>query len=167
MKELLDEDAFDPKKLFDKKEYNTLIIGREGFTESQNGIANLLESLFEQNLSREKSEEIFKLLKEANAGDMLVQTIKDSENNEQKATLTAACWESGLDFSKQFLFFVDLACSDHFQLALEALTVVEYNETVPDQSVLKDALNIAKSKTSKQTHLQSQLQEHLQALLDS
>ena len=166
MKELLDEDAFDPKKLFDKKEYNTLLIGRDGFTENQNGIADLLESLFEQNLSREKSEAIFKLLKEANAGNMLVQTIKDCENEEQKAILTAACWESGLDFSKQFLFFVDLACSNHFQLALEALTVVEYNETVPDDAVINDALALVKSKSSLQSELQRKLLEHLQALLE-
>lgn len=35
IEELLDDDALDPKKLFNEEEYSTLIIGREGFNKNK------------------------------------------------------------------------------------------------------------------------------------
>lgn len=157
MKELLNEEEFDPKKLFDKKEYNTLIIGREGFTKGENDIADVLESLFEKDLTREMREAIFAQLKEMNAVDMLVSTIKETKDKEQQALLTEACWESGLDFKEHYLFFVELACTDHFQLAHEAMTVLEYNETRPSPEILKIALNMVNASKSSQQVLLDEL----------
>jgi hypothetical protein len=150
MKELLNEEEFDPKKLFDKNEYNTLIIGREGFTKGENDIADVLESLFEKDITRAMREAIFAQLKEMNAVDMLVNTIKVTKSREQQAILTEACWESGLDFKDQYLFFVELACTDHFQLAHEAITVLEYNETRPTEAVMKKALEMVNASESSQ-----------------
>ena len=65
IKELLDEDAFDPKKLFDEEEYSTLIIAREGFSKKDNTAADLLEGLLEKGITRQEREAIFLKLKES------------------------------------------------------------------------------------------------------
>ena len=70
--ELLDDDAFDPKKLFNQDEYSTLLIKREGFSKSQNSTADLLEGLLKQNITRSESEIIFSKLKEVNAGKLIL-----------------------------------------------------------------------------------------------
>lgn len=147
--ELLDDDAFDPKKLFNEEEYSTLLIKREGFSKSQNSSADLLEGLLEPNITRAESEEIFSKLKDANAVEMMIDAITCAERIEEKTVLTAACWESGLDFTNQFLFFVELACSDDFKLAMEALTVAENVEGTIDENTLSKALEIAQNTKSK------------------
>lgn len=145
IKELLDDEEFDPKKLFNEEEYSTLIINREGFNKKQNTNADLVEGLLDKGISREESEEIFKKLKDSNSQRLLIDSIRSAERTSEKAVLTAACWESGLDFTNDFLFFVELACSDDFQLSMEALTVVEYCEGMIDEATLTKALEIAQS----------------------
>ena len=157
--ELLDEDAFDPKKLFNEQEYSTLIIDRGGFNKKQNNEADLLEALLEPNVTRTESEEIFSKLKETNAQPLMVNGIKSAQRIEEKTILTAACWECGLDFSKDFLFFVELACDDDFKLAMEALTVVENCDGVIDEPTLTKALEITQQAKSKNTELISALMD--------
>jgi len=161
LNELLDEDALDPKKLFDEKEYNTLIIDRGGFSKKENNTADLLESLLEKNITRVESEEIFSKLKEMNAQKLLVDAIRNAERIEEKIILTATCWECGLDFSDDFIFFVELSCHENFQLAMEALTVVEYNDSELTKELLNDALDIAKNTKSKNTHLINDLVQNI------
>jgi hypothetical protein len=163
IKELLDEDeAFDSKKLFDEKEYSTLIINREGFNKKENNVADLLESLLEKQ-SRQESEEIFKKLKEANAQKMMVDAIKAASMNNEKTLLTAACWETGLDFSDYFLSFVELATNDDFQVALEALSVVESCEGTIAESTLANALEIAQNSKSRNPTLVNDLIENIKS----
>jgi hypothetical protein len=161
IKELLDEDAFDPEKLFNEKEYSTLIINRDGFSKKENSTADLIESLLEKEISREESEEIFSKLKATANPAMLVDAIKNSHRIEEKTKLVAAAWECGLDFSAYFLFFVDLACHDDFQLALEALSVVESTEVLPSHDLAVHALEIAKTAKSKNPQLVSDLIHNL------
>lgn len=147
MKEVNDDEGLDPQKLFNRKDYNTLIIGREGFSVNQNNIADLLESLFQKETPRSKKEELFAALKSAQATDMLVETIQKTENIKQKIVLTAACWESGLDFSKHFLFFTELACHENYELAFEAFTVIDNEEgTVSQDTILKAIEFVKKTK---------------------
>lgn len=164
VKELLDDDTFDPKKLFDEKKYNTLIINREGFSKKDNDVADLIQSLLEKNISRTESEEIFLTLKEKNAQDILVNAIKQSNNLLEKTKLVSACWESCLDFSNHFLFFVDLACNNDFALSMEALTVVENcEEPIINQEVLTQALVIVKNSNSPNTALIEDLKNNITA----
>jgi hypothetical protein len=151
--ELLDDDAFDPKKLFNEEEYSTLIIDRGGFNKKQNTEADLLEALLEPTITRAESEEIFSKLKETNAQPLMVNGIKFAQRMEEKTILTAACWECGLDFSKDILFFVELACDNDFKLAMDALTVVENCEGVIDEPTLTKALEIAQHTKSKNAAL--------------
>lgn len=151
IKELLDEENLDPKKLFDENEYSTLIVNRDGFNKKDNDIADLIESLLEKEISRQELEEIFKKLKDKNAHAILVESIKKAGKVSEKTKLVAACWETGLDFTSEFLFFVDLACQNDFALAMEALTVVENVEGIIQQTTLIKALEVAQQ--SKSEHL--------------
>lgn len=152
--ELLDEEENkDPKKYFDEKEYSTLIVDREGFTKQQNDTADLIETLLEKDLSRTESEDIFSRLKDLNAQKLLVDSIKSLKKDSAKAKLCSACWESGLDFTDHFVFFVELSCADDFMLAMEALTVVENIESNIAENTLVKALEIAQNTTSKNKEL--------------
>ncbi len=157
IKELLDEDAFDPKKLFDEKEYSTLIINREGFNKKENDSADLIEGLLEKEITRQESEAIFLKLKESNSVDLMVDAIKKAQRVSEKTILTAACWETGLDFTSHFLFFIEIACDDNFLLAMEGLTVVENIEGSIDESILTKALEIAQNSKSKNKELTNDL----------
>lgn len=151
--ELLDDGALDPKKLFDENEFSTLIVNREGFSKKQNGTADLVQALLSKKNTRQENEEIFSALKTANAQKLLVDTLQSAKKTADKITLTAACWESGLDFSPYYWVFVELACSDDFTLALEALTVVEHCEGPFEETKLKEALTIAQHTPSRHTTL--------------
>lgn len=145
IKELLDDENPDPKKFFNEKEYNTLIVDREGFSKKENDIADLIETLFSPDLTRQEAEEIFSKLKSHNAVKMLVDEISNTTKNSQKAKLCAACWESGLDFTQHFLFFTKLAVSEDFNLSMEAFTVVENIEGTISENELTKALEIAEN----------------------
>ena len=153
IKELLDEDAFDPKKLFNEEEYSTLIIAREGFSKKENNAADLIESLLEKEITRQESEAIFLKLKESNSVDVMVNAIKKAGRVDEKIILAAACWESCLDFTNHFLFFVELSCDDNFLLAMEGLTVVENCEGTIDEDTLTKALLFAQNTKSKNKEL--------------
>jgi hypothetical protein len=143
IKEFLDdEEPIDPKKFFDENEYSTLIIDRSGFNKKDNNIADLIESLLDKNVTRKESEDIFAKLKEASAQDLLVKTITTAERANEKSILAAACWESGLDFTSHFLFFVELALHEDFQLALEALSVVQNIEGKLNEETLNKAVDL-------------------------
>ncbi len=165
--ELLDEESLDPKKLFDENEYITLVIDREGFSKKENDIADLIEGLLLPEVTREQSEAIFKTLKEKNAQVLLVESIQAADSPDEKAKLTAACWECGLDFVNHFLFFATLACDAHFMLALEAYTVIEYTDATPNTDVLTQALSIVSNSKSPNTtiinDLKALIQERFQA----
>jgi len=149
IKELLDDENPDPKKFFDEKEYSTMLIGREGFSKNQNDSADLIETILGKNVSRKDAEEIFLKLKNLKAAKLLTDTIKSAKSDRDKSKLCAACWESGLDFTGNFLFFTELACSNDFALAMEALTVVENIEGVILESDLIKGMEIAQNAKSK------------------
>lgn len=161
--ELLEEDAFDPKKLFNEEEYSTLIIGREGFNKKENTSADLIEGLLEKNITREESEIIFSKLKESNSQKMIMEALAKAERVSEKTILAAACWECGLDFTPYFLDFVKLATHDDFQLALEALSVVESIEGVIEEKTLTKALQIAQSGEKSDANLIHDLIENIKS----
>jgi len=164
IKELLDDEEFDPKKLFNEEEYSTVIINREGFSRKDNTTADLIESLLDKEMSREEKEAVFAKLKDAKARQLLMSAITQATRTDDKVMLTAACWESGLDFTGDYYFFVDLACNDDFQLSLEALTVVENCDTV-DKNTLERSLERAKTGSQKNPELANDLMEDIRRRL--
>ncbi|MBL7931133.1 MAG: hypothetical protein JNL60_04505 [Bacteroidia bacterium] len=163
VEELLDEDALSPDKLFNEKEFSTLIIDREGFTRKENSTADLIQALLEKENSREEDETIFSKLKEANSQRVIVEAISSAGRMEDKIKLTAACWECGLDFTPYFLDFVALVMQPDFQLALEALSVVESIEGSLDEATLTRALKIAQTVKSDNKELVKDLIENIKS----
>lgn len=159
--ELLDDDALSPEKLFNEKEFSTLIIDREGFSKKENNTADLIGNLLERENTREEDETIFLKLKAANSQRVIVEAISSAGRMEDKIKLTAACWECGLDFTAYFLDFVALVVQPDFQLALEALSVVESIEGSLDEPTLTKALEIAQTVKSDNKELVEDLIENI------
>lgn len=143
--ELFDKEAFSQDKLFDENEFSTLIVNREGFSKKDNNRADLIEALLLPENTRKDNEELFSKLKEANAQALLVQSIGEAKNIEEKIKIASACWESGLDFTDYFLDFVALAMHHDFRLSLEALSVLESIDGVVDEATLNKAIEITET----------------------
>jgi hypothetical protein len=167
VKELLDDDALDPKKFFNEKEYSTLIINRDGFSKKENDAADLVMSVIDKDRNREESDQLFTALKEAKAGKLLVEAIRNTDSSEKKAKLISACWECGLDFRQDFLFFVELACHQDFQVALEALSVVENIDAKIDHEILAKAVDITRTSKKGQSELIAGLLHNLNERLNA
>lgn len=165
IEELLDDDAFDPKKLFNEEEYSTLFLDRDGFSKKENANADIIEALLNKKNTRAEKEALFAQLKELGAQDLLVSAIKSTQNVGLKVKLLEACWESGLDFSKYFLLFVEYACHSNFDIAFEALTVVENEEGTVEQSVLQQAILTAQNCKSNYNVLIEELIESIKSRL--
>ena len=145
----------DPAKLFDEKEYATLIIGGEDSTKKDIQNADLISIIVSYKATREEKDEALVKLKTNKANTILLSAIKKTKSLSQKALIIAACWETGLDFSKDYLFFIDLICSTDFTVSFEAFTVITemdaeiYNDTLlKSQGILKthmDTNNNAKT----------------------
>ncbi len=134
----------DPTKLFDEKEYSTIIIGSEGMSKKDTNNADLVTILISSRSSREEKDEALIQLKENNAQSFIINAISKTKKPEHKALIVASCWETGLDFSKDYLFFIDLICSSDFLVSFEALTVIQEMEAEIDKGTLQQALIILK-----------------------
>ena len=131
----------DPEKLFDEKEYATIIIGSEGMTKKDTNNADYITTLVSKNSTREEKDEALILLKENKAQPFMISAVTKTKNPVQKALLIAACWETGLDFSKNYDFFIDLICSDDFTVSFEAFTVIQEMEAEIDMAILNKSLD--------------------------
>jgi hypothetical protein len=134
----------DPEKLFDEKEYATIIIGSEGMSKKDTSNADYVTALVSSNSTREEKDEALKALKENNAQAFILNAITKTKNLGQKALLIAACWETGLDFSKDYLFFVELISSKDFTVSFEAFTVIQEMEAEIDKTTLQSSLALLK-----------------------
>jgi hypothetical protein len=132
----------DPAKLFDEKEYATIIIGSEGMSKKDTSNADYVTILVSASSSREEKDEALIALKENNAQDFMINAITKTKNLDRKALLIAACWETGLDFSKDYMVFIDLICHENFIVSFEAFTVIQEMDAEIDQLTLKKALEV-------------------------
>ena len=132
----------DPTKLFDENEYSTIIIGSEGMSKKDTQNADYVTALVSSKSSREEKDEALIALKENNAQAFILNAISKTKNLDQKALLIAACWETGLDFSKDYLVFINLIGHENFLVSFEAFTVIQEMEAEIDQSTLKAALDM-------------------------
>lgn len=134
----------DPEKLFDEKEYATIIIGSEGMSKKDISNADYVTVLVSSKSTREEKDEALKILKENNAQAFILNAITKTKNLGQKALLIAACWETGLDFSKDYLFFIELITNKDFVVSFEAFTVIQEMEAEIDNTTLQSSLAILK-----------------------
>ena len=89
-------------------------------------IEQLIELLSSHN--NEHKDAGLELLKNEKSIDFLIDAISNTEEKNHKAVLTAACWESGLDFKGHEDFFADLALDADMFISLEAITVLDTME---------------------------------------
>lgn len=134
----------DPEKLFDEKEYATIIIGSEGMSKKDITNADYVTVLVNGKSTREEKDEALKVLKENNAQAFILNAITKTKNLGQKALLIAACWETGLDFSKDYLFFIELIGNKDFIVSFEAFTVIQEMEAEIDKTTLQSSLTVLK-----------------------
>ena len=132
----------DPAKLFDEKEYATIIIGSEGMSKKDTSNADYVTALVSTKSTREEKDEALIALKENNAQSFILNAIAKTKNLDKKALLIAACWETGLDFSKDYLVFVELIGHENFLVSFEAFTVIQEMESEIDESILKTGLEM-------------------------
>jgi hypothetical protein len=71
----------------------------------------------------------------------LIEAIKTAKKNSDKQELTSLCWESGQNCDPHFRFFVDLALKEPFEVALEAITVIEEMSGNFELKDLQDAIS--------------------------
>ena len=151
--EILDDEALNPKELFDEKKFITLLINRDGYSKKQNETADFIDRLLEKEINREEQEEIFKNIKATNAGEMLIESIRNTRSKTDKAKLLAAIWESGVDVSRHFIYLTELACENDFLTAMEALTIIQNMEEKIEEKTLASAVQIAQDCKSQNKEL--------------
>lgn len=148
VKELLDDESLDPKKFFDSEKYNTITVSlhaESGFKEND---VDTVISLLDENLSWEVKDQKLAYIKEKKLNKLLMQAIDESETNEDKAKLLSICWECGLDFSSDFLYFVKYALDDDYMISLEAFTVAENIEELKEEQLTEAILCIDQHKNA-------------------
>jgi hypothetical protein len=118
----------DPAKLFDEKEFKTIIVSPEGVKIPSDKSEYLV--LLDESSTREEKDEALKQIKEQNDPKLLMEAIDNLSDPKKKATLVSACWETGMDFSHYLMFFTELACTDDFIVVMEASTVILETEAI-------------------------------------
>ncbi len=125
------------EKYLNEEEYNTVTVGTEDGKsplKEENFVKTLLNLLDSGN--PEDKDSALDLLKKENAVDYLVEAVKNTQNNDKKAVLLAACWESGLDFKGHHNFFLEYTLHTNPLVSLEAITVLDTNrETIPKEEL--------------------------------
>jgi hypothetical protein len=148
-KEIVPE--IDPKKLFDKENYNTIIVGKEEeeAEASIDRIAAVIELLSSKE-TKDLKHDTLKILQEAKGLDLLIKAINKTKNQLVKQYLVAACWEANLDCTKHLSYFVDLALQNDFNVTMEATTVIQEMQGPFDMEELKK--NILKIEEGMKTY---------------
>jgi hypothetical protein len=91
---------------------------------------------------REFRADVLALLKENESQDLLLEIISDKNFKKQRPVLIAACWETGLDFSKHLEKFINLLedkNTDDFS-AIEIATVIDELPGPFDAKVLEKCI---------------------------
>ena len=134
------------QKLFDSKQYNTVIVKGEEKPEQKQGLTSGLVDLLTNDSNKDLKHEVLKVLKEKDGSTLLTEAILKTSDKNKKQKLIAACWESCADCSKHLTFFIDIAVHAEYELCLEAMTVIEENMPGPFNA---EELKMSKEKLMK------------------
>ena len=148
----------DPKKLFDDKNYSTIILNNENADEpiaknkkKKVGLAKTILALIDSDKA-----DLLKTLKDSSSQGILIDLIINPENKSYLSKLIALCWESGLDFGKHASLFFDLSINEDVFVSLEALTVLEQIENFSSKDDLEKGIELLK-KGAKSKHANKNL----------
>jgi hypothetical protein len=98
-------------------------------------ILPVLFRLIHKNTDPQIRNEIINLLSELKspeAAPIIATSLEKNDFGDYLPAFVAACWQSGLDFSKHLLVFTGLFIQADYMTALEAFTVIE--ESIPNAS---------------------------------
>lgn len=159
----------DKEKYFDPKEYHTITVGLETSKEAGRKSVDLMATLLKDPNDADTKKLYFdKLKKDANAVQQLIDALQIPQLEKYRITLLTFCWESGADFSKHFIFFIDLVITSDFNTSFEAFTVIENLEGVVadvELTTSKVKINAALSgANAEKTPLLKQMTEYLNTL---
>jgi hypothetical protein len=129
-------DEKDAEKFFDDSKYTTLLINTEEFSHKNKQRVSDLVTLITSS-ERESKDEALKLIKAHEGKELLLEAVAQPEFKSFRAPLIAACWESGIDFTEFFEFFLHLALVSDYAVTLEAITVIENMEGKISDDILK------------------------------
>jgi len=95
----------------------------------------VLFTLIHQKSQADVRSEVLKLLGEIKSQDavpLIAESLEKHDYGEFLPALVAACWQTGLDFSKYLRVFAGLFIQADYRTAVEAFTVIE--ESIPHAS---------------------------------
>ncbi len=104
------------------------------------------------------------LVKANSVGHFYINGCKQCSDDKLK-NLLACCWQTGIDFKSDLLFFVSIAIQNNFEIAFEAITVIENFEPPYDIIILNEAINQVTVSISKQPDDKLNLMESLNVTL--
>jgi hypothetical protein len=137
------------------------------------GSINILPVLFEQvyrNDFPEISNEIIKMISEIksqNAVPLIAESIQNKDYGDNEKNIIAACWQSGLDFSKYMGIFAGLFLTGDYETALEAFTVIEESLPNAEEKEIHKCLHILKDSENKVAEAKMPLFRELRKVVES
>lgn len=83
----------------------------------------------------EKIIDILSNLKVRESAGILAEALHNPQYKSIRKTLTAACWQNGLDYSQYLTHFIDLVIHEDWETGFEAFTVIENMEHLPTEEI--------------------------------
>jgi hypothetical protein len=75
---------------------------------------------------------------------IIAELLKNHEYGDYLNALVAACWQSGLDFSKHLRVFAGLFIQSDYKTALESFTVIEESLDNASETEIYDCIRFLK-----------------------
>jgi len=80
-------------------------------------------------------------VKDKESVNSFLRAIEDDKYKPIRKELLTACWQNGLDFSTFLPVFIDLIIHEGWEIAFEAFTVIDNLEFLPNQEIIKIAVD--------------------------
>lgn len=108
---------------------------------TKNGSKDILIQLIDllktttNTLIRDEIINILENLKDQSCAPILVDSIKNPRYFDELSILVSACWKNSVNFENYLDIFTDIFIQSDFQLAFDALTVIDNFEDVTENSI--------------------------------
>lgn len=109
--------------------------------------------------------ELFDNLKDKDSIPYLISAICDVTGKSLQRDLVSCCWKNGLDFSEYLSFFTDLVIESDFEIAFEALTVIDNLSQLPPSDIRNTEIGKIRIALQSSEGMQTELLRQLIAIL--
>src|SRR5271166_1938844 len=112
-------------KLLDPRQYSTVYLSKADEDKARNEQVELMVELLCDDTHKSSKQAVYNFIKkEPKAIEIIIQAIMEAKGDKKR--LVASCWEGNIDCTAYLPLFADIVIKDEFEVALEALTVVEH-----------------------------------------